>query len=130
MAEVLKRFNIPVSDRIRRQALFKALDQLCSSSAPDQFRQALQSQIHDESARMLIIKALAEQDGETLNSCITSGGGERKSVGIKSSSLKAYMLKLSQKNCTWSRLSLPLRQADRSAFKASSLLIACSRSLS
>src|SRR5258707_5130208 len=69
VSEVLKPFNIPLGERIRRQALYKNLNYLCSSSAPDQarlFYGELQSQIHDESARMLIVKALAEQDKETL----------------------------------------------------------------
>src|SRR5258708_12714095 len=70
VSNVLGRFNIPLSERFRRQALFRNLDELCSSSKPEQaqlFYGELQSQIHDASARMLTIKALAEQDKGTLH---------------------------------------------------------------
>jgi Domain of unknown function (DUF4062) len=69
LAEPLQGMGSLLKERFRRQALFKSLARLVSSSNPEQrerFIEALQSQIHDESAKMLIIKSLAEQDGETL----------------------------------------------------------------
>jgi hypothetical protein len=70
VSDVLRPFNIPLGERFRRQALFRNLDELCSSSKAEQarlFYGELQSQIHDASARMLIIKSLAEQDKGTLS---------------------------------------------------------------
>jgi hypothetical protein len=69
LSGAIERFKIPLDQRFRRQALFKALDMLCSTSSAEQalqFKNAIQSQIHDESARMLIITASAERDGTTL----------------------------------------------------------------
>jgi hypothetical protein len=69
MVKVLEPAQIPPGGELRRQRLFNALDQLCSSSPPDQaelFRESLRTQIHDDAARMLILKTLAEGNGGTL----------------------------------------------------------------
>ena len=61
--------GVPVNDRFRRQALFRALQKLFSSSPEFQrklFKDALNAQIHDQAAWMIILKSLAEADGETL----------------------------------------------------------------
>lgn len=61
--------GLPLGERHRRQALFRALARLIAFSTAvqsERFREVLQSQIHDASAAMLIVKSLAEQDGETL----------------------------------------------------------------
>lgn len=60
---------IPQHDRFRRQSLFRALRSLLSGSTGFQrqlFIDALNAQIHDKAARMLMIKSLVELDRETL----------------------------------------------------------------
>jgi hypothetical protein len=60
---------IPLHDRFRRQSLFRALRSLLSDSTGFQkqlFIDALNAQIHDEAARMLIFKSIVELDRETL----------------------------------------------------------------
>ena len=68
-ANALKGQNIPVHDRVRRQSLFRGLDKLlmsCSNFQRDLLGDALRAQIHDSTARMLIVKSVAEADHETL----------------------------------------------------------------
>jgi hypothetical protein len=60
---------IPVNDGFRRRKLFRAIKQLlgdCSAFQRTLFKDSLNAQIHDEAARMLILKSLAEADAETL----------------------------------------------------------------
>ncbi len=69
ISKLLRSYQVPVNDRFRRQALFRALQKLFSSSSGFQrelFRDALNAQIHDQAAWMIILKSLAEADGETL----------------------------------------------------------------
>ena len=61
--------TIPVHDGFRRRKLFRAIKKLlddCSSFQRNLFKDSLNAQIHDEAARMLILKSLAENDTETL----------------------------------------------------------------
>jgi hypothetical protein len=65
----LRSSNIPAHDRFRRVSLFRGLDRLisnCDEFQQEMFKDALKAQIHDQAARMLIIKSLAEADTETL----------------------------------------------------------------
>jgi hypothetical protein len=69
VSELFQKYQVPVNDRFRRQALFRALQKLFSSSSDFQrqlFKDALNAQIHDQAAWMIILKSLAEADGETL----------------------------------------------------------------
>jgi hypothetical protein len=61
--------QIPRSDKFRRRHLFFALDRVYSGALQSEkviLGELLKSQIHDKAARMLIIKALAEKDEDTL----------------------------------------------------------------
>jgi hypothetical protein len=63
--------EIPVHDGFRRRKLFRAIKKLlgnCSSFQRNLFKDSLNAQIHDEAARMLILKSLAEADADTLAS--------------------------------------------------------------
>jgi hypothetical protein len=69
VAELFSHYTVPIHDRFRRQALFRALEKLVSSSSDFQkqlFKDALNAQIHDRAAWMIIIKSLAEADVETM----------------------------------------------------------------
>jgi hypothetical protein len=61
--------QIPVHDGFRRRKLFRAIEKLldsCSAFQRELFKDSLNAQIHDEAARMLILKSLAESDERTL----------------------------------------------------------------
>jgi hypothetical protein len=65
----VRSLRIPEHDRFRRVSLFRGLDRLigsCDEFQREMFKDALKAQIHDQAARMLIIKSLAESDAETL----------------------------------------------------------------
>ena len=60
---------IRMEDRFRRRKLFTALEKLFDDCSPFQrglFNDSLNAQIHDDAARMLILKSLAEGDVGTL----------------------------------------------------------------
>jgi len=61
--------EIPVHDGFRRRKLFRAIEKLldsCSAFQGELFKDSLNAQIHDEAARILILKSLAEGDERTL----------------------------------------------------------------
>jgi len=65
----LRPLGIPHHDRFRRVSLFRGLDRLigsCDDFQREMFKDALKAQIHDQAARMIIIKSVAESDAETL----------------------------------------------------------------
>lgn len=61
--------GVPVHQRFRRQRLFLAIEKLldsCSAFQRELYKDALNAQIHDDAARMLIVKSLAESDERTI----------------------------------------------------------------
>lgn len=68
-SDSLRPLRIPQHDRFRRVSLFRGLDRLigsCDEFQREMFKDALKAQVHDQAARMLIIKSLAESDADTL----------------------------------------------------------------
>lgn len=66
----------PQSDRFRRRNLFFALDRLrdvADAKRRPLLVHALQSQVHDEAARFLILQAVKEMDEEVLNVFVRFG---------------------------------------------------------